>query len=156
MLCPEERTPGTIEHMLATCSALEDKRITLNKYIEEQTEDNPVLAAVVASEMSASIQTRVQFLLDPSARPSVQKSIQNKSFTVDDIFAITRTYCYAVHTGCSAGNDIIFWLIPQAAKHLENKFRWQTFTESIAFGYQVFQKLHMDFFNFLHSSVFVT
>ena len=34
-------------------------------------------------------------------------------------------------------NDIIFWLISQAKKHLKNTFRWQTFTESIAFGYQV-------------------
>ena len=40
-------------------------------------------------------------------------------------------------TGCSTGNDIIFWLISQATKHLKNTFRWQTVTECIAFGYQV-------------------
>ena len=50
---------------------------------------------------------------------------------------LSKAVVWANTTGCSAGNDIIFWLISQATKHLKNTFRRQNVSESIAFGYEV-------------------
>ena len=67
--------------------------------MHEQTEDNLELRAVIAAEMSstASISNTVQFLLDPSVVLSVQDSVHKNKFTLQEVFAITRTYCYAIH-----------------------------------------------------------
>ena len=97
MLCPDEETPGTLEHMLVTCTALNEKRKVLNKYIHDQTDDNDALRAVIAAEMSSTVTNTVQFLLDPSVVSSVQIAVQQKKFTLEEIFAVTRTYCYAIH-----------------------------------------------------------
>ena len=99
VLCPDKNTPGTMEHMLVACSALEDKRTLLRKHIHEQTEDNLELRAVITAEMSstASTSNTVQFLLDPSVVLRVQDSVHNNKFTLQEVFAITRTYCYALH-----------------------------------------------------------
>ena len=99
MLCPDESLPGTTEHLLVSCNALKEKRETLKVYIKHRTEDNPDLAAVVEKEMSNNnTHTQiVQFLLDPSVVPSVRSAVQLKKFTLPDVFAITRTYVYAMH-----------------------------------------------------------
>ena len=97
MLCPDEETTGTIEHMLVSCTALRDKRQVLDTYIHDQTEDNLPLRAVIGNVTSSTITNTVQFLLDPSVIPSVQDSIQQKKFKLEEIFAITCTYCYALH-----------------------------------------------------------
>ena len=55
------------------------------------------------------------------------------SFSLLNAYWCVRPY----YTGCSTGNDIIFWLLSQTRKHPQNTFGWQNFTESIAFWYQV-------------------
>ena len=99
MLCPAENIPGTTEHLLVSCHALEEKRKTLKIYIKHQTEDNPDLADLVEAEMcNNNTDTQiVQFLLDPSVVPSVRSAVSLNKFTLSDVFAITRTYVYAMH-----------------------------------------------------------
>ena len=98
ILCPGQELPGTIDHMLVSCGALADKRLTLRKYIEEQMVDKPALREVINDVMSSkNIKEVVQFLLDPSVVTSVISAVQLNLFTLDDIFSVTRTYCYAIH-----------------------------------------------------------
>ena len=80
-----------MEHMLVECGALEGKRTLLIKHIHEQTEDNLELRAVIRAEMSSSLTNTVQFLLDPSVVFSVQDSVLKNKFTLQEVFAITRT-----------------------------------------------------------------
>ena len=98
ILCPGKNLPGTIDHMLVTCEALADKRLLLAKYLQEQTGGNSALHDAIKEIMSSSsIKNTVQFLLDPSVVPSVISAIQREVFTLDDVFSVTRTYCYALH-----------------------------------------------------------
>ena len=46
---------------------------------------------------SRNIKNIVQFLLDPSVVATVISAVQLDLFTLDDIFSVTRTYCYAIH-----------------------------------------------------------
>ena len=98
ILCPGKNLPGTIDHMLVTCEALAEKRLLLAKYLKEQTEGNSALHETIKEIMSSSnIKNTVQFLLDPSVVPSAISAIQREVFTLDDVFSVTRTYCYALH-----------------------------------------------------------
>ena len=84
--------------MLVTCEALTEKRLILARYIQEKTEDNPALHDTIKQIMaSSSIKNVVQFLLDPSVVPPIISAVQQELFALDDVFAVKRTYCYALH-----------------------------------------------------------
>ena len=96
-LCPGHDLPGTLEHMLVHCGALASKRILLANYLLEHTKGNPLLSALVNEMFSSTTENLVQFLLDPSVTPAVIAAVQFKSFSLSDVFSLTRTYVYAIH-----------------------------------------------------------
>ena len=97
LLCPGENIPGTVEHMLVSCPGLDDKRDDLILYWSQHTEDNPHLQHLTSSMLSSDEDTLVQFLLDPSAVPSVINGCQQKLYSLSDVFKLTRTFCYGIH-----------------------------------------------------------
>ena len=82
--------------MLVTCPGLDDKRDDLNLYWNQQTEDNPHLHHLTSSMLSSEEDTLVQFLLDPSAVPSVIYGCQQKLYSLSDVFKLKCTYCYGI------------------------------------------------------------
>ena len=97
LLCPGRNIPGDIEHLLLDCEALEENRVKISQYWSMKSEDKPHLQQLLAAALSFSPQDHVQFLLDPSVIPSVISGCQKGLFSLDEIFPLTRTYCYAMH-----------------------------------------------------------
>ena len=96
-LCPGEDVPGTIEHMLATCNGLSLKRADLILYWKQQTEENHHLQLLTQTMLGAPVTDFVQFVLDPSVVPMVILDCQQELYTINDVFALTRTFCYGLH-----------------------------------------------------------
>lgn len=95
VLCPGMSTPGTLEHLLISCPALESKRSDLFHYWDQETcaaTRNLLIAKTTSSETEF-----VQFLIDPSADPDVILSVQRKTIDPDKIFKLTRTFVYSLH-----------------------------------------------------------
>ena len=95
-LCPGTSIPGTLEHMLVLCPALDDKRRLLLDFGFEQTQNNQHLQKLLQTMLSSELVVLVQFLQDPSAEPMVISGCQHEKFTLDEIFALTRTFCYGL------------------------------------------------------------
>ena len=83
--------------MLVSCPGLNDKRDDLILYWNQRTEDNPHLHHLTSSMLSSEEDTLVQFLLDPSAVPSVIYGCQQKLYSLSDVFKLKRTNCYEIH-----------------------------------------------------------
>ena len=97
LLCPGKMIPGTVEHMLVACEGLAHKREDITMYWKQQTEDNEHLQALTTTKLCSEVDEQVQFLLDPSVVPSVIRGCQLQHFSLDDVFKLTRTFCYALH-----------------------------------------------------------
>ena len=97
VLCPPQQVPGTIEHLLVSCNALEEKRKFLISYWDMQSEDSPQLNTLMMNVFSQPPEDIVQFLLDPTSVPAVIHGCQLKIFNISDILALTRTFCYGLH-----------------------------------------------------------
>ena len=89
--------PGTVEHMLVACEGLAHKGEDIIMYWKQQTEDNEHLQALTTTKLCSEVDEQVQFLLDPSVVPSVIRGCQLQHFSLDDVFKLTRTFCYALH-----------------------------------------------------------
>ena len=97
LLCPGRSIPGDIEHLLLDCEALEENRVKIAQYWKTKSEDKPHLQQLLSDVLSSSPQDHVQFLLDPSVVPSVISGCQRGLYSLEEIFPLTRTYCYAMH-----------------------------------------------------------
>ena len=97
VLCPDENFPGTVEHMLVSCPALQEKRLFLKNHWDQLSCEDVPLRKLLRSKLSSSPQELVQFLLDPSAVPEIIAGCQQGHFKLDTLFSLTRTYCYALH-----------------------------------------------------------
>ena len=97
LLCPGENLPGDIEHLLVNCKALEDKRQLLYNFWTQHSEENLGLRNLINSMRASSTTMFVQFLLDPSVVPQVISGCQKEAFKIDEVFHLTRTFCYGLH-----------------------------------------------------------
>ena len=98
LLCPGSNVPGTLEHMLVGCPALEDKRVLLKNFWMQPTQSSLQLQKLLETIQSfSSTVSLVQFLLDPSVIPAVIAGCQKSLYTLDDVFTLTRTFCYGLH-----------------------------------------------------------
>ena len=97
LLCPGKGVPGTIQHLLLYCEALQDKRELIISHLRAQSQENDQLQLLLSNIFSSSPEDQVQFLLDPSVTPVVISGCQMNLFCLDDIFNLTRTFCYALH-----------------------------------------------------------
>ena len=97
LLCPLSNTPGDIEHLLVNCEALSTKRDHLFQFFDRQTQNSPPLRSLLNNMRESSTEAFVQFLLDPSVVPLVIHDVQKKLYTLDEVFFLTRTFCYGIH-----------------------------------------------------------
>ena len=86
LLCPGKAIPGTIEHLLVTCEALDSKRITLFDFWKQQSAESPHLQSLISTVLDYNITEYVQFLLDPSVVPVVISGCQKKLFNLGRCF----------------------------------------------------------------------
>ena len=77
--------PGTLEHMLVVCPAIDEKRLLLFNFWSKQTKFNHHLQKLLQDMISLRINVLVQFLLDPSVEARVSSNTVSTS-----LFAISR------------------------------------------------------------------
>ena len=97
VLCPQESVPGTLEHLLIFCPALESKRLEIYTYWEENTVNNSCMNILLTKKRQSPTTELTQFLLDPSVDSDVICCVQNKLINLDEIFKLTRTFVYGLH-----------------------------------------------------------
>ena len=94
---PRKSIPGDIDHLLAECEALFDKRDLLFQFWDKESGDSPSLSTLLKNVRSSTVEEFVQFVLDPSVVPLVISGVQKNLFTLDNVFSLTRTFCYGIH-----------------------------------------------------------
>ena len=87
-----DNIPGTIEHMLLNCHALDEKRSLLYQFWERTTQESPNLQELLSNMKSAPTPKLVQFLLDPSVMSEVIHGCQNKAFSLEKVFQLTTVF----------------------------------------------------------------
>jgi hypothetical protein len=97
LLCPGMNIPGTIEHLLVTCEALNPKRSALFNFWDQQSEDSLPLQELLLTIRRSSPKDFSQFVLDPSVVQQVISGCQKKLFQLDEIFHLSRTFSYGIH-----------------------------------------------------------
>ena len=97
LLCPEKLLFGTVQHFLLHCEALSEQRSKLVDLWSKHTEDDGHLYQLLHQLLQSSPEHLVQFLLDPSAVPQAVTLCQKKLVTFDNLFYLTRTWCYGLH-----------------------------------------------------------
>ena len=96
-LCPGMSYFDTLEHFLISCDTLQDKRNTVITYWLKTAQEDDQLRNLLVTKLRAPPHILLQFLLDPSSDPDVIQGCQHKFFSLDEIFRLTRCWCYALH-----------------------------------------------------------
>ena len=101
-LCPSSpespAPPGTLQHQLLLCPALQPAYASAARLWTEFLAARPLLQPVVAECTLGSPQSSVQFLLNPSALPSVIRAAQLLGQVVySDCHYLSRTWCHSTH-----------------------------------------------------------
>ena len=96
-LCPGMSYFDTLEHFLISCDTLQDKRNTVIAYWLKTAQEDDQLRNLLVTKLRAPPYILLQFLLDASSDPDVIQGCQHKKFSLDEIFRLTRCWCYALH-----------------------------------------------------------
>ena len=97
VLCTHLKLQDTLEHFLIICNHLSSTRLNILKYWQSYTDKDDILKNLLSVKLRSSIQTLMQFLIDPSADPDVIQGVQRKVLKIDQIYKLTRTWCYALN-----------------------------------------------------------
>ena len=95
ILCPGLSLPGDVRHILVQCKGLSEKRTSVFKYWDQQTLLYPKIRGLIDCMKAGD--NLAQFVLDPSVIPEVIAGVQQAEFSLEQIFRLTRTYCYGLH-----------------------------------------------------------
>ena len=98
--CAPSKSPGSLQHLLLYCEALESTRQKLLKLCYKVSLENEQLSSILLSILSSGDETSImQLLLDCSTMPIVIKCTQDYGPELRDrILYIGRTWCYNIHT----------------------------------------------------------
>ena len=101
-LCPSSpecpAPPGTLQHQLLLCPALQPAYASAARLWTEFLAARPLLQPVVAEYTLGSLESSLQFLLNPSALPSVIRAAQLLGQGVySDCHYLSRTWCHSTH-----------------------------------------------------------
>ena len=101
-LCPstlESPAPlGTLQHQLLLCPALQPAYTSSARLWTEFLAARPLLQPIVAEYTLGSPDSSLQFLLNPSALPSVIRAAQQLGQVVyKDCHYLSRTWCHSTH-----------------------------------------------------------
>ena len=96
ILCTHLQLQDTLEHFLILCNHLSPTRLNILKYWQNYTDKDDILRNLIQVKLRSSIQTPMQFLIDPSADADVIQGVQRRMIRIEDIYKLTRTWCYAL------------------------------------------------------------
>ena len=97
VLCPGLMKPDTLDHFVLFCDALTPARTNVLNFWQFYSCKDDHLYNLLIKKLSASTQVLMQFIIDPSVDSDVIKGVQNNLIKLEDIYRLTRTWCYAVH-----------------------------------------------------------
>lgn len=97
VLCPGLSIHGTLDHFLLSCSTLIPTRVNILNYWNKFSSEDDKLRNLLVMKLRSPIQIFLQFLIDPSADPHVIRGVQCEALKIDEIFRLTRSWCYALH-----------------------------------------------------------
>ena len=66
------------------------------KYWQLFSDEDDRLRKILAVKLCSPLQTLVQFLIDPSTDSYAVQGVHQKVLQTDDVFKLTRTWCYAL------------------------------------------------------------
>ena len=94
----DDKSIGSIEHILTSCSALHETRSQHLNALSTNMKMSNKSKNLIKSYMSSNENMTVQFLLDASVLPDIITAVQSENIDIlDEIFGFTRTWCYAMH-----------------------------------------------------------
>ena len=89
---------GDVSHYLLVCPALGDKRENIINMWFRKCHNNIHLTKLLEELLSNKLGTELfQFLLDPATVPRVIRECQEKLYTIEEVFYLSRTWCYSIH-----------------------------------------------------------
>ena len=90
--------PGTLEHLLIECPALETTRERLRQMWLSRSAQFPPLYHFIQFILATPSSAQVQFILDPTAFPEMINLIQFYGQPlIDHVFYLVRTFAYNIH-----------------------------------------------------------
>ena len=97
--CAPTKSPGSLEHLLLNCSALDQKREKLVQLCLRLSSDNDTLSSILVPKLySDKKDILMQLILDCTVLPDVIKARQDLGPDVQDkLLYIGRTWCYTMH-----------------------------------------------------------
>ena len=95
-------TPGTLEHQLLSCPALDEVRTNAISHWSSYMVDKPLLLPIVRHHTlypdSEGQKTQMELLLDPSSCPMVISAVQEHGQGIlSHLLYLSRTWCHAHH-----------------------------------------------------------
>ena len=97
VLCTHLRLQDTLEHFLIFCNHLSPTRLKILEYWQTYSDKDDILRSLLSVKLQSSIQTLMQFIIDPSADADVIQGVQRKVIKIEEIYKLTRTWCYALN-----------------------------------------------------------
>ena len=97
VLCPGLMKVDSLDHFVLFCEALTPARTNILKYWQLYSSKDDKLRNLLVNKLSASTKTLMQFLIDPSVDSDVIRGVQNSLIKIEEVYRLTRTWCYAVH-----------------------------------------------------------
>ena len=92
----EEKSEGSVEHLLVQCPTLEDCRQKQLLFME-RTDISHTCKAIIQHYLKKPSSELVQFLLDCSVIPSIIEVSQDSEMILSELFQFTRTWCFNMH-----------------------------------------------------------
>ena len=96
VLCTHLQLQDTLEHFLILCENLSPTRLNILQYWHKCSSEDDLLRNLLLLKLRSPIQTLMQFLIDPSADPDIIQGVQRKVIHIDEVYKLTRTWCYAL------------------------------------------------------------
>ena len=97
-LHPEDKVVGDLDHHLALCPVLDDRREVLFVYWDFLVSSNTPCKNIIASVRASSTEVFMQFILDCSVHPEVISAVQEHGDVIHELlFKATRTFCYSMY-----------------------------------------------------------
>ena len=90
-------TPGTLEHLLVTCPALDNTRERLYHMWLQRTVMFPSLHSTIREILDSDESTKTQFILEPLAFPQIAQDFNNHGQRfIDQLSYLTRTFAFYI------------------------------------------------------------
>ena len=90
---------GSLDHIMLSCPALSMTRSSLIDLSLSVASESNLISDIITSAISdPSVMNVMQFLLDCSSLPAVQRLKQSSNHHfISRLFYLTRTWCYSIH-----------------------------------------------------------